>query len=66
MARYYGALENRGVPSYLAVDGRVGWRLRERLELSLLMRNLTDARHVEWSPGAEFDRTFFLNALVRF
>ena len=66
MARYYGALENRDVPSYLAVDARVGWVLRGRLELSLLMRNLTDAGHIEWSPGAEFDRTFFLNALIRF
>ena len=66
MGRYYGALENRDVPPYFALDARVGWRLRERLELSLLMRNLTDDAHIEWSPGAEFDRTFFLNALVRF
>jgi len=66
MARHYGALENIDVPSYTAVDARVGWSLRDRLELSLLMRNLTDAGHIEWSPGAEFDRTAFLNALVRF
>ena len=66
MARHYGALENLDVPSYTAVDARVGWSVRDRLELSLLMRNLTDAGHIEWSPGAEFDRTAFLNALVRF
>ena len=66
MGRYYGALENRDVPSYFAVDARVGWTLREDLEVSLLVRNLNDAGHIEWSPGSEFDRTVFLNALIRF
>jgi len=66
MARYYGALEERGVPSYTAVDARVGWSRGTSLEISLLMRNLTDAGHIEWAPGAEFDRTAFLNVLVRF
>jgi iron complex outermembrane receptor protein len=66
MARYYGALDERGVPSYTAVDARVGWSHGKDLEISLLMRNLTDAGHIEWAPGAELDRTAFLNVLVRF
>jgi iron complex outermembrane receptor protein len=67
MARYYGALDERAVPSYTAVDGRVGWSRGNDLELSLLLRNLTDSGHIEWAPlAAEFDRTWFLNALVRF
>jgi len=54
------------VPSYTAVDGRLGWSFSQRFELSVLVRNLFDRTHVEWSPGEEIDRSYFVKALVRF
>jgi iron complex outermembrane receptor protein len=66
MLRYYDRLENIDVPSYTAVDGRLGWSFSQRFELSVLVRNLFDRTHVEWSPGEEIDRSYFVKALVRF
>ena len=66
LARRYGALDTIDVPAYLAVDARVGWSPSARIELSMWMRNLTDAGHIEWSPGAEFDRTAYFEVLFRF
>ena len=60
MARYYGELESREVPSYSAVDARLAWRAARDLEVSLLLQNLFDRGHVEWGPGAEFGRAAFL------
>jgi iron complex outermembrane receptor protein len=60
MARHYGWLYNRSVPSYTAVDARLAWRLRRDLELSLTVQNLFDDKHVEWAPGAELRRAGFL------
>jgi iron complex outermembrane receptor protein len=56
MLRHYGRLENRDVPSYTALDARIGWHPRRDLELSLALTNLLDEAHVEWGPGAEFER----------
>jgi iron complex outermembrane receptor protein len=64
--RSYGALDALDVPSYIAVDARVGWKPSRRVELSLLVRNLTDPAHIEWSPGAELDRGWFLNVRTTF
>jgi iron complex outermembrane receptor protein len=61
--RVVGALPNPEVPSYVALDARVGWMLRPGVELSLAGFNLNDARHVEFAtgPGAsEFRRRFSL------
>lgn len=66
MVRYYDELENIAVPSYVAVDFRVGWHISNRVELSLLLQNLFDAEHIEWSPGAEFERAAYVSARVRF
>jgi iron complex outermembrane receptor protein len=43
------------VPGYTRLDARLGWRLKERLELSLGLQNLLDARHREY--GRTEDRT---------
>jgi iron complex outermembrane receptor protein len=66
LLRSYGALDPIDVPAYTAVDATLGWHPSRRVGLSLLTRNLTDAAHVEWSPGAELDRSWFLNARITF
>jgi iron complex outermembrane receptor protein len=66
--RYYGALPAPVVPSYTAVDVRVGWKVLPSLELALVVQNLFDDKHVEWgaSPNrAAFQRTAFLKATWR-
>jgi iron complex outermembrane receptor protein len=64
MVRRYGALESRDVPSYTAVDARFAWLPRRNVELSLLLQNLLDEGHVEWSPGAELERGAFFKVRV--
>jgi len=49
--RYVDALPVLGVPSYLGLDVRLGWRVSERLELSLVGQNLLDPRHPEFKPS---------------
>jgi iron complex outermembrane recepter protein len=64
MLRYYGEIEGRSVPSYAALDARLAWHLGRNAELSLLLQNLLDARHVEWSLGAEFERAAYLQLRI--
>ena len=47
------ALPAPAVPSYTALDLRLGWHVQRDLELSLTLRNLGDRRHAEWgaAPG---------------
>jgi iron complex outermembrane receptor protein len=66
LVRSYGAIDAIDVPSYTAVDATVGWNPSRRVGLLLLVRNVTDSAHIEWSPGAEWDRSWFLNARVTF
>ena len=66
LARRHGALAALRLPSYTAVDLRIGWR-RADLDVSLLLQNLFDPGHVEWGPGAaELQRTAFIKAGFRF
>ena len=64
MLRYHGELEALDVPSYTALDARFAWHPRRNLEVSVLLQNLLDARHVEWSPGSEFERAAFLKIRI--
>ena len=65
MIRHVGAIENRGVPAYTATDARAGWRVAPHVEVSLLLSNLFDRRHIEWGPGsAELGRSFFIAVRV--
>jgi iron complex outermembrane receptor protein len=64
MLRYYDEIEGRGVPSYTALDARLAWHRRRNLEVSILLQNLLDERHVEWSPGAELERAVFLKLKI--
>jgi iron complex outermembrane receptor protein len=66
MARHHGALGNRDVRGYTAVDLRLGWRT-PATDLSLVLHNLLDPGHVEWAPAAaELRRTAFVKATLRF
>ena len=59
--RYQGRLETPAVPSYTALDARVGWRINRRLDASLLVANALDRRHIEFSgAAAEFRRSALL------
>jgi len=52
-ARFVGALTMTGVPSYVALDARVGFRLR-RVDVSLMGRNLLGPAHGEYLPDVLF------------
>lgn len=45
-------LLNQQVPRYTRVDARLGWRVGERVELSVGLQNLLDGRHREFA-GAD-------------
>lgn len=48
LARYVDELRGRGIPSYTTADLRLGWRWRNRFELSLVGQDLLDSRHAEF------------------
>jgi iron complex outermembrane receptor protein len=62
--RHYDALPNNAVQDYTAVDMRFAWRARPNVELSLLIQNLLDPRHVEWSPGAQLERGAYVKMRI--
>jgi len=68
---YTDALSVDGIPSYIRVDARVGWRPRERLLVELVLRNLLDDRHPEFASdlpffsGSEVETAAFLRATYR-
>jgi iron complex outermembrane recepter protein len=68
LARYVGSLPQPHVPSYIAVDGRLGWALDERAEIALRGRNLLDSHHAEWGAPAtrpEMERAVFAEVKLR-
>ena len=68
MLRYVSELPNPSVPSYVAVDARLGWHVTRALDLSLLLQNLFDPRHPEFGTAAnraEYVRGIFLKLLWR-
>lgn len=66
MLRHYGAIAARSVPSYTAVDARLGWHAGRRTQVSLVLQNLLDEGHVEWGPGAEHQRSVFMKVRLDF
>ena len=61
--RWIDRLPAPNVPSYVALDARLGWHMSKSTELSLAGYNLTDRRHPEFggSPTrSELPRTFYL------
>jgi iron complex outermembrane receptor protein len=68
MVRYVGSLPEPHVPSYTAVDARLGWALDPHAEIAVSGRNLPDDHHAEWgAPAArpEFERAVFAEVKLR-
>jgi iron complex outermembrane recepter protein len=62
--RYVSALPNPHVPSYVDLSGRIGWRISERVVLSLSGFNLLSARHQELpAPQADAVPRSFVSEL---
>lgn len=67
--RYVGKLPNPGVPEYVELNTRLGWKITPSLELSLSGFNLIHSRHPEFvEPGIsdEVPRSFFVETRWRF
>jgi iron complex outermembrane receptor protein len=58
--RYVDELKNLNVDSYVAVNAGIQWSHRDALNVSLSLENLNDARHVEFTPGKQIERSAFL------
>lgn len=48
--RYVGRLPSPVVPAYTELDLRLGWQATDRLEISVVGRNLLHSRHPEFGP----------------
>jgi iron complex outermembrane receptor protein len=46
--KFVSALPTLGVPGYFRVDTRLGWKVGESVEVSLVGQNLTMGRHIEF------------------
>jgi iron complex outermembrane receptor protein len=57
--RYVSALPNPSLPSYTELNSRIGWRMTDRLELSVTGFNLLHARHQELPGAAAVPRNLF-------
>ncbi|MEJ7687073.1 MAG: TonB-dependent receptor [Variovorax sp.] len=66
IVRQVGALPSPAVESYTAVDARWSVRVTPRLDLSLLVQNLFDRRHVEFNAigvASQIERRVFIKAV---
>src|SRR5205823_415778 len=67
--RHVSALSSPTVPTYTALDLRLGWRLRPDIELSVTGQNLCDSGHGEFSDvltRTELGRSVFFKIAARF
>jgi iron complex outermembrane recepter protein len=64
--RDVGALPDPKVPEYVEANARLAWHVTDRLDLSLSGFNLLHGHHVEYLPGDEIRRSFFLETRWRF
>jgi iron complex outermembrane recepter protein len=46
---YVSKLADGNIPAYTRVDSRIGWRVGEFVEISVVGQNLLTPRHVEFS-----------------
>ena len=66
--RYVGALSQPAVPSYTALDLRLGWQLSSNVDLSIAGQNLLGSGHGEFTDVAtrtDFKRAVFLKLQCR-
>jgi iron complex outermembrane receptor protein len=54
------------VPAYATADLRISWQALQRLELSLVGRNLLQPHHPEFSGGTEVARSAYARLAGRF
>lgn len=69
LLRWVDSLPNPDIPEYAALDLRLGWQATERIELSLVGRNLLDSEHLETGTEGErgeIPRSVYLGAKWRF
>jgi iron complex outermembrane receptor protein len=64
--RDVGQLPDPKVPEYVELNARLGWHVSETLDLSLSGFNLLHGHHVEYVPGDQIRRNFFLETRWRF
>lgn len=50
--RYVDSVPSVNVDSYITLDARLGWNLTEKIELSIVGRNLLENRHKEYGSSA--------------
>jgi iron complex outermembrane receptor protein len=53
------------VPAYTAVDARLGWKPTRSTELSLVLQNLFDREHAEFTTASQYGRAVLLKLLWR-
>ncbi len=69
---YVSALSHLAIPSYVRLDSRLGWRLGEFIEISLVGQNLLTPRHLEFFDASgtilhtEVERSIFGKITWRF
>jgi iron complex outermembrane recepter protein len=66
--RYVDALAQPVVPSYTALDLRLGWRLRSNVDLSIVGQNLLGAGHGEFTDvttRTDFKRAVFVKVVCK-
>ena len=51
---HVSSLRNQPVPSYTRIDARLGWHLRENVEVSGGVQNLLENRHAEYNANDSF------------
>lgn len=61
----------KGVPSYVRWDSRIGYLVNNSLDLSFGVQNILDDKHQEYSPGlfnvrTEVPRTYYVKAVLQF
>lgn len=67
--RYVGALPRPQTPAYSTLDLRLGWQPVPNVDVSIVGRNLLDAKHPEYRGGAvsrEVGRSVYLMLTCRF
>ena len=53
--RYVDSVPSLNVDSYVTLDARLGWNMTEKIELSIVGRNLLEKRHKEYGPSSLID-----------
>ena len=70
--RYVDSLPGLGVPGYVALDARFGWRVNDSVTVSVGAKNLLDDRHSEFPPtffyleNAEVQQSAYAKVVVTF